>query len=92
MGSRGKKALKRLWARIAHLKPFAVATDGWKVYRKIIPPHLLVQTKALTYTVESVNTQVRHYFARFHRRTLCYSKTAHMADLTMHIFWYEYLS
>ena len=34
-GSRGAKPLKKLWARIAHLKPFAVATDEWKVYRKI---------------------------------------------------------
>jgi hypothetical protein len=30
VGARGKKTLKRLWARLSHLKPFAVATDKWK--------------------------------------------------------------
>jgi insertion element IS1 protein InsB len=92
VGGRSHKALQRLWARIAHLKPFAVATDKWKVYRKVIPAKLLLQTKALTSTVESVNSKVRHYFARFHRKTKCYSKTPNMADITLHIFWHEYLS
>jgi len=72
-GSRGAKPLKRLWARLSHLKPYAVATDEWKAYRKVIPSHLLIQTKALTSTVESVNSQVRNYLARFNRKTKRYS-------------------
>ena len=92
VGGRGYKTLQRLWARIAHLRPFAVAADGWKVYRKIIPAHLLIQTKKLTCTVESVNSQVRHYFARFHRKTKCYSKLPGMAELTVYICWHQYLS
>ncbi|MGL4825638.1 MAG: hypothetical protein ACRC4G_05550 [Alphaproteobacteria bacterium] len=41
----------------SQLKPFAVATDKWKAYRQIIPSSLLLQTKALTPTIESVNSQ-----------------------------------
>jgi insertion element IS1 protein InsB len=92
VGGRGHKTLKRLWARISHLKPFAVATDGWRAYRKIIPPNLLLQTKALTCTVESVNSQVRHYIARFHRKTKCYSKSTRMAELALYLCWQQYLS
>lgn len=64
VGSRGRKTLKRLWARLTHLHPLAVATDGWKVYCNIISAGLLIQPKALTTTIESVNSQVRDYFAK----------------------------
>ena len=92
MGSRGRKTLKRLWARLAHLKPFAVATDEWKVYRNVIPAALLLQTKALTTTIESVNSQVRDYLARFNRRTKRYSKSPYMVELTLYILWQQKLS
>lgn len=92
VGGRGYKTLKRLWARIAHLRPFAVATDGWRAYRKIIPAQLLIQTKALTCTVESVNAQVRHYTARFHRKTKCYSKSPYMTEISLYLCWYYNLS
>jgi IS1 family transposase len=69
-----------------------VATDDWKSYRKVIPPHLLIQTKALTTTVESVNSQVRDYLARFNRRTKRYSKSPYMVAVSMHILWKQKLS
>ncbi|MGL4427058.1 MAG: IS1 family transposase [Alphaproteobacteria bacterium] len=92
VGARGKKTLKRLWARLSHLKPFAVATDKWKVYRQIIPSSLLLQTKALTTTIESVNGQVRNYLARFNRKTKRYSKSPLMAELALYILWKQKLS
>jgi len=69
-----------------------VATDEWKTYRKIIPPHLLLQTKALTSTVESVNSQVRNYLARFNRRTKRYSKSPYMATASLYLLWQYKLS
>jgi IS1 family transposase len=92
VGSRGRKTLKRLWARLAHLRPFLVATDEWKAYRCVIPAHLLVQTKALTSTIESVNAQVRDYLARFNRRSKRYSKSPHMVELSLYILWNQKLS
>ena len=92
VGSRGAKPLKKLWARLRHLKPYAVATDEWKTYRNVIPPHLLIQTKALTTTIESVNSQVRDYLARFNRRTKRYSKSPYMVEITLYILWKQKLS
>ncbi len=53
------------------------ATDGFKAYRALPPKKHLVG-KAYTFTVEGKNSQLRHYLARFHRRTKCYSKAVHM--------------
>ena len=92
IGSRGRKTLRKLWARIRHLKPFAVATDKWKIYRSIIPANLLVQTKKLTQTVESVNGQVRNYLARFNRKTKRYSKCPNMVEALLAILWHAKLS
>ena len=92
VGARSRKALKRLWARISHLKPYAVATDNWKVYRCVIPSALLIQTKALTSTVESVNGQVRDYLARFNRRTKRYSKSIEMVIRSLYLLIEQKLS
>ena len=92
IGSRGRKTLKRLWSKISHLRPFAVATDAWKVYRTVIPKELLIQTKILTSTVESVNSQVRNYLARFNRKTMRYSKCPQMVLASLGILWNHKLS
>jgi len=62
---------------------FAVFSDCWKVYGKVIPDNLLCQSKKITYLAESENTRIRHYLARFHRKTLCYSKTPDMVALSL---------
>jgi insertion element IS1 protein InsB len=53
------------------------ATDGFRAYNKL-PPQKHLIGKAHTFTVEGKNSQLRHYLARFHRRTKCYSKAVHM--------------
>ena len=53
------------------------ATDHYRAYT-ILPKARHIQSKAHTYTVESKNSQIRHYLARFRRRTKCYSKAIHM--------------
>jgi len=56
--------------KIKHL-----CTDGNKVYRhyNIGDNHHI--TKSETCLVESWNCRLRHYLARLHRKTLCYSKS-----------------
>ena len=60
------------------------ATDGFRAYNKL-PPEKHLLGKAHTFTVEGKNSQLRHYLARFHRRTKCYSKSVAMiyASLTL---------
>jgi insertion element IS1 protein InsB len=60
-----------------------VKTDYWKPYKIIIPEEKLEQTKKETYTVESYNGLLRHYLARFRRRTKCYSKSEEMLRLSV---------
>ena len=87
MGSRGAKTLRRLWARLMARGPklFAVFSDRWKVYRKVIPAELLCQSKKVTWPAENQNTGIRHYLSRFHRKTLCYSKSPQMAELSLYL-------
>ena len=58
---------------------FAVDILGnWKSYEKFILSAKHLQTKADTYTVEGYNSRIRHYLARFKRKTNCYTKAEYM--------------
>ena len=58
------------------------ATDGYKAYR-FFPHNQHLVGKEHTFTVEGKNSQIRHYLARFHRRTKCYSKSLAMARYSL---------
>ena len=53
-------------------------TDGWKVYPNFIPDADQIISKIYMTRVEGENTRLRHYLARLHRKTLCYSKSEEM--------------
>ena len=53
-------------------------TDGWKVYPSFINPEDHIVSKTYMTRVEGENTRLRHYLARLHRKTLCYSKSVDM--------------
>ena len=59
------------------------ATDSFRPYLKLIPKHKHLEGKAHTYTIESINSLVRNYLARFTRRTKAYSKSAEMTVLSL---------
>ncbi|MDR1224260.1 MAG: IS1 family transposase, partial [Tannerella sp.] len=44
-----------------------------------------LQTKAETFTVEGYNSRIRHYLARFKRKTKCYSKAKHMIETSLNL-------
>ena len=60
-----------------------VATDHWKAYREIVPQEQLIQTKAETFTIEGYNSIIRHFLARFRRKSKCYSKSMEMMNLSL---------
>ena len=70
-------------------------TDDYSVYPNVIPPEKHEITKAETCAVEGLNSRIRHYLARFHRKTFCYSKVLHMVQATLTLFfcdhWTDYL-
>ena len=53
-------------------------TDGWSVYPCFIPEGDQIISKTYMTRVEGENTRLRHYLARLHRKTLCYSKSEEM--------------
>ena len=64
------------------------ATDQWKVYKKYLPKDKHLIGKAHTFTIESINANVRHYLARFRRKTRCYSKQPYMVELSLFLLFF----
>ncbi|NER83923.1 MAG: IS1 family transposase, partial [Leptolyngbya sp. SIO1D8] len=60
-------------------------TDGWKVYPGFIPDGDQMVSKTYMTRVEGENTRLRHYLARWHRKTLCYSKSVVMLQCSMQL-------
>ncbi len=69
--------------RVALLKAL-----GWSVYPGFIPAGDQIISKTYMTRVEGENNRLRHYLARLHRKTLCYSKSvemlAHSVRLLLH--------
>jgi len=53
-------------------------SDGNPVYPGFIPAGDQIVSKTYMTRVEGENTRLRHYLARLHRKTLCYSKSVEM--------------
>ena len=83
IGDRSHETFEPIWQIIKCWQSFWYVTDGWKVYAMYIQSedHLVSKTypKGLASRrmtrVEGENTRLRHYLARLHRKTLCYSKS-----------------
>jgi len=65
-----------------------IATDGFKAYNRINSAQHIVGKKYTT-QIESLNANVRHYLARFRRRTRCYSKCPAMVDLSLALLFHK---
>ena len=76
-----------MWVKVKEFAVGIVAADYWKSYNEMISKEQLVQTKSQTYTVESYNGQIRHFLARFRRKTKCYSKSEQMINYTLMLFF-----
>jgi len=83
LGNRGTETGKKLWNRVKNYADGFVMADYWKSYKEMIPLEQLVQSKAETYTVESYNSVIRHFLARFRRKTKCYSKCEKMIEYSL---------
>ena len=95
LGRRDTATCKGLWAQLEMFDLEHVCTDYYSPYEKIVPEHLHIQGKAETAAVEGLNSRIRHFLARFRRKTFCYSKAIHMVKATLTVFftdnWSEYL-
>ncbi|MFM7469463.1 MAG: IS1 family transposase [Vampirovibrionales bacterium] len=95
LGRRNTETGKRLWKQLNLFEGSTVFTDYLPAYDAIVTGARHVVGKAYTWGVESLNSRIRHYLARFRRKTFCYSKSLEMVKATLTIFftphWQRYL-
>ncbi|MEM0951449.1 MAG: IS1 family transposase [Cyanobacteria bacterium P01_H01_bin.74] len=95
LGRRNAKTGQQLWQQLSLFANSVVCTDDYPVYGAFVPQEQHIVTKAETWGVESLNSRIRHYLARFRRKTFCYSKALHMVQVTLMLFftsdWEAYL-
>jgi insertion element IS1 protein InsB len=93
IGDHSAKTFAPLWLIVGLWHCFFYVTDGNKVYPGFIPEGDQIISKTSMTRVEGENTRLRHYLARLHRKTLCYSKSVdmlkHSIRLLLHYlkFW-----
>jgi len=64
-------------------------SDHWKPYKKVLPQGRLVQSKAETYTAESVWSDLRHWLARFKRRGKVVSRSLAMMEHAVALYFQQ---
>ena len=101
IGDRSAETFKPLWLIVKCWHCFFYVTDGWKVYPMFIEAGDQIVSKtanraggylqlasggcAYMTRVEGENTRLRHYLARLHRKTLCYSKSVEMLKCSLRL-------
>ena len=78
IGDRTNLECHNLYSEIQYVPTKLYASDDYISYKRIIPKNKHITGKKYTSMVENFNGRVRHYLARFHRRTKCYSKSLEM--------------
>ena len=78
VGDHSAETFKPLWQIVRCWHCYFYVTDGWKVYPGFIEEGDHIVSKTYMTRVEGENTRLRHYLARLHRKTLCYSKSVEM--------------
>ena len=83
MGDRSTETGVKLWKNIENKGIELVFSDYWKSYNEMVPSEKLYQSKSETFTIEGFNSLIRHYLARFRRKTKCYTKSLKMMILSL---------
>ena len=78
VGDHSAATFRSLWNAISVWECYFWVSDGNPVYPGFIPTGDHIVSKTYMTRVEGENTRLRHYLARLHRRTLCYSKSVEM--------------
>ncbi len=83
LGDRSAKTFEQLWSIIKCWNSFFYATDGYAVYPIFIEDADHIVKKTYMTRVEGESSRLRHYLARLHRKTFCYSKSIEMLRLSI---------
>ena len=86
MGDRNARTLRKLLKRVFNWSVEVYCTDKLAAYKKLLPANRLVQSKSETLYIERDNSNTRHWFKRFSRKSKVISRSLEMVDLTMALF------
>jgi IS1 family transposase len=84
-GERTAVTFERLWKQVKTWQSYFYVTDGYTVYPLFINAEDQIVSKTYMTRVEGENTRLRHYLARLHRKTLCYSKSEKMLKYSIRL-------
>ena len=87
LGRRDDAACQKLLDKIG-VEGKTFVTDDWDGRHRLIPENQLFTGKDLTYPIEQDNSNIRHFIARFRRRTKVVSKIEKMVDLSLRLYHY----
>ncbi|UTW62187.1 IS1 family transposase [bacterium SCSIO 12741] len=86
IGRRRKVDFHRMWKKLKTVRVQNYCSDGYIVYNVTLPKTNHLKGKQHTYTVEGMMSLLRHYLARFRRKTRCYSKSVEMMKYSLLVF------
>src|SRR3954466_8435549 len=85
LGRRDDATCRRLLDKTG-TKGMTFVTDDRDGYHRRIPPEQVFTGKDLTVSIERDNSDIRHFLARFRRRTKVVSKWPRMVDLSLRLY------
>lgn len=85
LGGRDDATCQKLLNKIG-VEGKTFVTDDWEGYHRLIPEDQLFTGKDLTVSIEQDNSNIRHFIARFRRRTKVVSKVVEMVDLSLRAY------
>ncbi len=85
LGNRSAATFWQLWLIVRCWGCFLYITDGYPVYPCFINDLAHLVSKLAMTRVEGENSRLRHYLARLHRKTFCYSKSKQMLGYSIRL-------
>src|SRR3954449_1653830 len=87
LGGRDDATCRRLLERVG-IEGHVFLTDDGEGFHRLIPAEQLFTGKDLTFPIEQDNSNIRHYLARFRRRSKVTSRARHMVDSSLRLLHY----
>jgi insertion element IS1 protein InsB len=92
IGKRDRPTVRKLLQKISGIESLRYYTDAHLSYKGLFPKEKHKESKKYTFTVEGINSAIRHYLARFRRRSKCYSKSEEITEksiIMLEVFFHE---
>lgn len=85
IGEHSSFRFQLLWLVVKCWQSFWYVPDGYAVYPQFIARSQHAVSKTYMTRVEGENTRLRHYLARLHPQTLCYSNSVEMIECSIRL-------